>query len=129
MTHEQIDAMPAGPELDALACAAVGWEPKHQTRFFCGQCGCEAGKSGPTCGGWMEKQVVVVKPISTDTVFAMAALTVAYSGRITYIRSYGWVVSMVTQEKQGDPAHDVSAMGDTAPLAIARALAKMGAAK
>lgn len=120
MTHAEIDAMPAGPELDALAGMAVGWGPKERALHFCGFCGRESGKSSIHCGDWVLRHVSVSRPISTDHAAALDALAAVYTGTLTH-DAHGWHV------KIGDnkTCREYWASGDTAPLAIARALAKL----
>lgn len=103
MTHAEIDAMPAGPEIDALACAAVKW----------GKC-----PHRNSLGNW----TYGFRPISTDHATALDALAAVYTGTLTH-DAHGWHV------KIGDnkTCREYWASGDTAALAIARALAKMEA--
>lgn len=118
MTHEQIDEMPAGPELDALACAVVGWEAKSRT------CYCD----GQWCRTPEYCDAKVWSKISTDIAVAMAALENVYHGRLSRVRGVRggeWLV-LVNMTKGDTPQ---SGEGVSAALAIARALAKMGAAR
>lgn len=104
MTHDQIDEMPAGPELDALACAAVGWKRTEYRNPF------------------LDKVVIDVRPVSTDIATAMEALETAGVHYDLSRRELKSCKIWLSPSKQSE------ATGEELTLAIARALAKMGAA-
>ena len=127
MTHEQIDALSAGPELDALACAVVGWEPK---------------RPGFPRMTWREmpealfRASAIYRPISTDISTAMEALEVLMGYRHVEHRTAFLVTVTCRRQTEGGRlcriweqsyGAAVWAEADTVPLAIARALAKTGA--
>lgn len=101
MTQHDIDNMPAGPELNRLACHAVGIVPIRNLLY--------GGKS-------------YYPAISTDTGIAVEVAMVLWTGSIL---SYGHDLVWTCSVPARDPAKHLQGRGNTAPLAIARAMAKL----
>lgn len=113
MTHEEIDAMPAGPELDALACKALGHRPRRRGCLCDGQ----ECRTPSYCNG------MTWRPISTNISEAIDWMGTKPGMMLLYgvDRDGEWLA------KTAFPYAD--AVADTPELAIARAIAKGGLAK
>lgn len=108
MTHEQANALPAGPELDEAACRGLGIEPKRRGCLCDGQwC-----STPDYCGA------VVYPPISTNGNAALEAM-----GRVPFMK----LLCVFGREQNTWSASyaDCQGYGETAPLAIARAAAQI----
>lgn len=107
-----IDEMKAGPALDQLACEALGTEPKRRG------CMCD----GQECRSEDYCDAMVYPRVSTDPAAMVAAISrLAWCSIIPPLQ--GSKLFTVEMEKEvGDG--DVSATGETAMEAFARAAAK-----
>lgn len=111
-----IDEMKAGPELDRLACEALGIDPEKSICGYCrsckkifAYCRCDSFRGG-----------VVYPPISTDAAAMVAAMKKC--DKVEVLTVAGSFLVLV--EKHGAYYPERVAVERTMPLAFARAAAK-----
>jgi len=127
MTHD-IANMPAGPELDRLACEALGIEGQPQGNWFCAKCDSRVC-SGDHGQDDMEFRVYGVRYISISgngyhALYAMGQVR-GMTLRYGHDKDGEWTAKALVPGFAYEKYVDASA--DTAALAIARAIAMWGA--
>lgn len=112
-THIEIDAMPAGPELDELACRALGIEPDRRMVFT----GVSENRTA-LIGHYEDNYARISADVSTAIHQGMARLP-GMTLRYGVDRDGEWLARIA----------DLSAVAEAPALAIARAIAKLGRAE
>ncbi len=115
MTEAEIDAMPAGPALDALACEAAGIEPRRRG------CMCD----GQECRSPQYCDAMEYPRVSAQQNHALYAAREFAVRHPTVLLTLEWAPSGACRCVI-IPARHAEPYCTSVPLAIARALAKAG---